>query len=154
MEEPIMIKVFISPLMLDYQQEIADLTRQCIQSRYIAGVKEMVWTDEEPALAQVDLLPPPRIETIHLMNYEGHAGDLILLGISTDFGVGNLHISIRDDQGNIVENGDGFEEPLGSGIWNYFATREVPSGTTVTVYAAATDSLGGVGTLSDSITIP
>ena len=86
-----MIKVFISPLMLEYQQEIADLTHQCIQSRYIAGVKEVVWTDEEP---------------------------------------------------------------LGSGIWNYFATMAIPSGTTVIVQAVAIDSLGGVGTLSEWTTVP
>jgi hypothetical protein len=149
-----MTKVFISPLMLDYQQEIADLTRQCIQSRYIAGVKEVVWTNEEPPLAQVDLLPPPRIETIHLVNYEGQVGDLILLAISDDFGVGNLHITFRDEQGNILESGDGFEEPLGSGIWNYFATTAVPSATHVILEAFATDSLGGVGTLSERITVP
>jgi hypothetical protein len=68
--------------------------------------------------------------------------------------VGNLHITIRDDQGNIVESGDAFEEPVGSGIWNYFATMAVPSGTHVIVDAFATDSLGGVGTLSEWITIP
>ena len=76
-----MIKVSISPLMLDDQQEIANLTHQCIQSRYIAGVKELVWTN--------------------------------------------------------------------SGIWNYFAARDVPSGTRVIVQTVATHSLGGVGTHSE-----
>lgn len=154
MEEPIMTKVFISPFIQGYQQEIAELTRECIQSRYIEGVDEVVWTNEEPPLAQDNLLPPPRIETLHLMNYEGHVNDLILLAISTEFGVGNLHITIRDDQRNIIESDDGFEDPLGSGIWNYLTTREVPSGTTVIVQAVATDNLGGVGTLSECTSIP
>ncbi len=144
-----MTKVFISPSLMEYRQEIADLTRQCIQSRYMAGVQEVVWTDDEPPLAQEDLLPPPRIETIHLMNYEGHVDDLILLAITTEFGVGSLHITIRDDQRNIVESGDGFEDPLGSGIWNYLTTSEIPSGTRVIVDAVAIDYLGGVGTHSE-----
>jgi hypothetical protein len=63
-------------------------------------------------------------------------------------------VIIMDNQRNVIESGDAFEEPVGSGIWNYFAAREVPSGTTVTVQAVATDSLGGVGTLSEWIMIP
>jgi len=147
-----MTKVFISPLLMEYRQEIAELTRECIQSRFFAEVED-VFTDDEPPLAQDNLLPPPRIETLHLMHYEGHVNDLILLAISTEFGVGNLHITIRDDGRNIIESGDGFEDPIGSGIWNYLTTREVPSGTRVTVHAVATDYLGGVGTLSESTTI-
>ena len=46
------------------------------------------------------------------------------------------------------------EGPIGSGEWFYFANVAVPSDTTVTVHAAATDSLGGVGTLSAETTIP
>jgi hypothetical protein len=53
-----------------------------------------------------------------------------------------------------VKSGDAFEEPVGSGIWNYLASRAVPSGTRVIVQAVATDSLGGVGILSEWTTIP
>ena len=104
-----MTKVFISPLMLEYRQAIADLTHQCIKSRHIAGVK--TYTGEDPSLAQVDPLPPPRMEMIDLMIYEGHVDDLILLATSDDFGIGNVHVTIRDDQGNVIEGGDAFEEP-------------------------------------------
>jgi hypothetical protein len=37
---------------------------------------------------------------------------------------------------------------------NYQSAAPVPPGTTVIVYAAATDTLGGVGALSERITIP
>jgi hypothetical protein len=59
-----------------------------------------------------------------------------------------------DDQGNAIESGDAFEEPVGSGFWDYFANVAVASGTTVIVQAIATDHLGGVGVLSQWTTIP
>ena len=61
---------------------------------------------------------------------------------------------LLDDQGNVIEGGDAFEEPVGSGFWDYFANVAVPSGTTVIVQAVATDPLRGVGALSQSKTIP
>jgi len=88
------------------------------------------------------------------MNYEGHIDDLILLATSDDFGIIDIRITIRDDQRNVFESGDAFEDPMGSGIWNYLATTEVPSDTHVIVQAVATDSLDAVGTLSESTTTP
>ena len=66
----------------------------------------------------------------------------------------HLHsICLANRAGASVEGGDDFEEPVGSGFWDYFANIAVASGTTVIVQAAATDSLGGVGTLTRWITI-
>jgi hypothetical protein len=137
--------------MLEYRQAIADLARQCIQSRHIAGVK--TYTGKDPSLAQVDLLPPPRIEMIHLMIYEGHVDDLIMLATSDDFGIENVHVVIMDDQGTIIESGDAEPWPVDPGLWNYMTIAAVPSGTSVIVSAAATDRLGGVGVRSERITV-
>ena len=61
---------------------------------------------------------------------------------------------IMDDQGNVIESGATFEEPVGSAFWGYFANVAVPSGTSVIVQAVATDHLGEVGVLSRWTTIP
>jgi hypothetical protein len=126
-----MTKVFLSPLLLSYRQEIADLARWCIKRKHIAGVDS--WDREEPVLAQADLLPPPQIEYIDLMSYEGQVHDLIMFFISEDFGLYNVHVIIKDERGHVIESGDAFTCMDNPDIWNYFTTTAVPSGTSVTV---------------------
>jgi hypothetical protein len=147
-----MTKVFLNPFLLQYQQDIVDLANECIKKKHIDGVKSM--DSGEPVLAQANLLPPPRIEYIDLLDYDGKLHDLILLLVSDDFGLGNVHVSIKDDKGTVIESGDAFACRDNPDIWNYFTSVPVPSGTSLTVYVMATDHLGGVGTLSEDTTIP
>jgi hypothetical protein len=148
-----MTKVFLKESVLKYRREMAERVRETIKEKYIAGVR--VWSNEEPPLAQVDLLCPPKIEMIDLMIYEGKVHDLILLVTSDDFGIWNLHVTIMDDKGNVIESGNAFQESDdGLGIWDYFTKVSVLSGTPVIAHATATDRLGGVGTLSADTTIP
>jgi hypothetical protein len=149
-----MTKVLCDESVFDYQREMAETVREVIRSQYIAGVK--VWDIREcgePPLAHADLLPPPTIEAIALMVYEGKVDDLIFVATSSDFGVWQVHVTIMDHRGNLIESGNAFEDPIGSGEWFYFGKVAVPSGTTVTVHVAATDRLGGVGALSTETTI-
>ena len=147
-----MTKVFIDAFGIAYRKQIAETVCEIIMGRHIAGVTARGCP--EPPLSQVNLMPPPMIEIIDLTIYEGNVNDLILLAASDLFGIWNVHLTISDDQGNIVESGDAVEEPVGSGIWKYFANIAIPSSTSVIVHAAATDSLGGVGTLRTGRTIP
>jgi hypothetical protein len=147
-----MTKVFLSPLLLSYRQEIADLASWCIKRKHIAGVQS--WDRGEPVLAQADLLPPPQIEHIDLMIYEGQVDDLIMFLISEDFGLHNVHVIIKDDKGNVIESGDAFTCVDSPDIWNYFTTTSVPSGACVTVHVIATDRVWGVGIHSEDKTIP
>jgi hypothetical protein len=149
-----MTKVVCDESILDYQREMAETVREVIRSQYIAGVK--VWDvpdSGETLLDHVDLLPPPGIEAIALMVYEGKVDDLIFVATSSDFGVWHVHITIMDHRGKLIESGNAFEDPIGSGEWFYFGKVAIPSGTTVTVHVAATDRLGGVAALSESTTI-
>jgi hypothetical protein len=93
--EPIMTKVFISPLLLAYRQEIADKTNRCIRYQYINGVN--TYTAEDPPLMCDDLLPPPSIELIDLMIYEGDVDDLIQVIAFDDFGIAELRVVIQDE---------------------------------------------------------
>ena len=74
-----MTKVLCDESVFDYQREMAETVREVIRSQYIAGVK--VWNSGEPPLAHTDLLPPPMIEAIGLMVYEGKVDDLIFVAV-------------------------------------------------------------------------
>lgn len=65
-----------------------------------------------------------------------------------NFGVSNVHVVIRDQQGNIIESGDAFHELNSPDIWNYLTT------VSVIVSAAATNRVGCMWVLSEEITIP
>jgi hypothetical protein len=147
-----MTKVILSKSLLEYRREMAEIVRQSVKESFIGGVK--AFHSGEPFLAHPDLLPPPKIEIIELTTYKGQIGDPIFLATSDDFGIWNVHMVVRDDKGNLIESGDAASFEDGSGCWDYMATASVPSGTSVTIYAAATDSLGGVGALSQSTTVP
>jgi hypothetical protein len=146
-----MTKVYVTQSILDYRQEMADLVRQTIKEKFIAGVKAP--RRGEPLFFQADLLPPPLIERFDLELYEGNDNDLIQIYTCDDFGTANVHVIVTDDQGNLIEAGDAEESSEGSGYWGHITTVSVPAGTPVTVYAAALDSLWGLGALSTSLTI-
>ena len=147
-----MTKLFLSPLLLHYRQYIADLSSQSIKRRYIAGMD--VWDGSEPVLAQDDLLPPPQIEAMDLMIYEGHVHDLLLFVISSVFGISHVRVLINDERGNVVESGDAFVCLDKPDIWHYFTTVPVPSGACVTVRVIASDRVLGIGIRSEEKTIP
>jgi len=108
----------------------------------------------EPPLAQPDLLHPPKIERLDLEFYDGRVKDLISIYTSDDFGIVNLYLIFRDEQGNLIERGNATEWPDEPNRWGYLTRAAVPSGRSVNVHAAAMDSLGAVGALSQSKTIP
>jgi len=132
---------------------MAEAVSDTIKASFIEGVKTFV-TEERFLTTTPELLPPPKIEVIELTSYQGNIGDLIFLATSTDFGIWNLHVVIRDDKGNIIESGDAFPFGDAPDCWDYVATATVPSGTSVIVYATATDGFWGVGALRTTGTIP
>jgi hypothetical protein len=138
-------------MLLGYWQEITETTSRSIKSRYIAGIR--TFTGDDPVLAQDDLLVPPRIDFISLEIYEGHVDDLIMLDTSTDFGIGQIRLTIRDEQGNLLESGDAAPWPDDPRFWDYLTKVPVPASTTVIVTATAMDVLGGVGRLSKRVTL-
>ena len=147
-----MTKVFISPLLLAYRQEIADRTNRCIRYQYINGVN--TYTAEDSPLMCDDLLPPPSIELIDLMIYEGHVADLIQVIAFDDFGIVGLRVVIQDEKGNHIESGNAGSWADCPELWHYMTACAVPSGTSVLVSAIATSRVGGVAVYSEQVTIP
>jgi hypothetical protein len=130
---------------------MAETVRQLIRENFIAGVK--TFTSPDPLLSGPDLLPPPRIEVIELNFYQGQVDDEIMLWVSSDFGLADVGVVILDERGNVIERGEANPFPESDECWSSVAEVPLPSGTFVTVQAAAIDCLGGVGTLKTAGTI-
>ena len=147
-----MTKVILTGFLLAYRKAMPKIVSRLIRESFIDGLK--VWSPSEPPLARPNLLPPPWIEAIELRFYQGQTDNMIVMAISDDFGVGNVHVILRDEAGKQIESGNAVPDPEYSGCWTYLTTTCVPSGTAVTVQAAATDRLGGVGVGRATRTIP
>lgn len=88
-----------------------------------------------------DFFHAPTIEAIDLSAYNGGVGNLIHITAGDDFGVVNVHVSITDENGAPIENGNAVETAAGSGHWVYTTTVSVEANVIVT--AVATDRPGG-----------
>ena len=93
------------------------------------------------------VLEPPRIESIFtdIRLRDGRLDGVIQIHTSDDFGVMDIFVTLRDDQGNHLESDYAMQNPYYEDHWGYIPSASLPSGTTVIVQAMAMDSLGGVG---------
>ena len=146
-----MTKVILSQSVLKYRREMAEAVSQTIKASFIEGVK--IFRLGDPPLAQPNLLPPPIVE-VALNFYEGKVDDPIFFTIFADFDVWSVHVVIRDEQGNMIESGEATQFEDTPDCWDYRATVSLPSGTPVTVSAAATDQLLNIGAARMVVTIP
>jgi hypothetical protein len=140
-----MTKVLFDGFILNYQRQMAEIFGEITKGKFIGG---------ESSLAQADLLSPPKVEKLDLFFYEGRADNLIWIHTSDDFGIVNLYLIFKHEQGNLIERGEAIPWPDEPNRWAYVTTASVPAGTAVTVYAAATDGFGGMGARSERIAIP
>ena len=74
------------------------------------------------ALMIADYFNAPIIHHVELSAYNGKAGDVISIRASDDFSVENVHVSISDDQGNPIENGNAVKTAEGTDLWLYTTT--------------------------------
>jgi hypothetical protein len=147
-----MTKVLIDRYGIEYRRKIAESVCEIIEVRHISGVTAQGCP--APPLDQLHLMPPPALEKIDLTTYKGRRQNVIQITTSDIFGIGNLRVRIQAENMTLLESGSAVESFVGSGHWNYLTGVSVPSGTSVIVYAAATDCLGGVGARSERIKIP
>jgi hypothetical protein len=146
-----MTKVFLSKSLLKYRREMAEAVSGTIKAGFIEGVK--IFRLGDPPLAQPDLLPPPKVEVAPNF-YQGQVDDPIFFTIFTDFDAWSVRVVLQDEDGNVIENGDAAQFEDASDCWDYRAVVSLPSGTKVTITAAATDQLGAVGVARMIVTIP
>lgn len=146
-----MTRVYVNKDYLAYQHEMAEVVRTVVKQKFIGGVKPSYGS--EPAWLPADLLPPPVIENLDFDLYEGCADNFILIQTSDDFGIINLVLILKDQDGNLIESGNAFDYPEEPNQWVYGTSVTVAAGTSVTVQAVATDQLGGLSTRSERVTV-
>jgi hypothetical protein len=74
-------------------------------------------------VAVADFLSVPEIENVDLSNYTGTPGDVIKVTASDDVMVKAVHISIINNDGSLVEEGDAIADVSGY-VWTYTAVQD------------------------------
>jgi len=158
------IKVWLSPLLLDYQITMAQWVAESREAKlnYAAQVED----DLEPFTGAVDiyapetpgLLTPPWIETVFPVFYfveNGEVEGLINLSTSDLFGIGQISVTLWDEAGNLLEEGDAELNKGCIGCWAYPVQKSMAPavGSTLTIRAVAIDPLGGMSIAEEKLTL-
>ncbi|MCJ2670288.1 MAG: hypothetical protein LN416_07255 [Candidatus Thermoplasmatota archaeon] len=93
-------------------------------------------------VAMRDYLRPPNVRDIGIEGYTGQPGEEIVVRAVDDCEVVSVHVAITHD-GEIVEEGDAYRDPLNTTLWRYSTTQENELPGTV-IEAYATDMPGNV----------
>jgi hypothetical protein len=93
------------------------------------------------ALAVGDFLNAPAVDEIDLSGYTGQIGGIIRIRASDDVKVDGVAVSIREQGGAVLEEGDTVWTPA-SATWNYTATTALAQGQAVSIEVTATDLPG------------
>lgn len=80
-------------------------------------------------------------------------GWLILIQTTECYRITSVYVHLEDDQGNPIESGYAFDNPIMENHWGYVPTAAVSPGTTVVVRAIAMDQLGGLGMKTERVTV-
>ncbi|MDR0384979.1 MAG: hypothetical protein LBH60_02755 [Prevotellaceae bacterium] len=72
-------------------------------------------------IAVADFFNAPDIETLDLSAYKGEVGDEIRITVSDDFAVKEVHVSISNADGSVVE--EGYASHISGNLWTYVATQ-------------------------------
>jgi hypothetical protein len=85
------------------------------------------------------------VDEIDLSEYNGTAGNPIVIRARDDFKVTRLLVVVSDTNGAEIESGEALETPPISGRWVYTTTSTVAQGTSVRVAVTVSDQPGGKG---------
>ncbi len=156
-----MIKVRLSPLMLEYRQmmkhQVNEARDEKLRLLAQAGmvIEDFPIRKDLPAPAKAGLLTHPKIKIswadIYLRN--GETDGLIQFNTSDEFGIEYIYVTLRDEAGNLLESGDAMRNEVCDGHWGYMPSEPFTIGTTVTVRAVAIDALGGLSVASKKCTV-
>lgn len=138
-----MTKVQMNQDLFDYMEMMKDTLRETLRQHFVAGVRHADVGEQQ--CIQGTLLPPD-VAAICLESYEGLGDDNDYIGVAVwhDYYIGDLQLTIRDDQGNLIEGGPLYPFDNNPELWDYLPTEPVPAGTTVVVQVVATDCMGDV----------
>jgi hypothetical protein len=138
-----MTRVLRGEYIFEYRRELARVLRRIKEDRFIDGLRCMDGAVTPPLLA--DVLPPPTVQKVDLLLYEGRVEDVILITTCDNYYITSVQVRILDARGRLIEQGEAEHGMKGSNVWGYFASVRVPAETEATIRVAATDRLGGIG---------
>ncbi|MDP4265754.1 MAG: hypothetical protein Q8941_24765 [Bacteroidota bacterium] len=99
-------------------------------------------------IAMTDALRPPVVESIHAESYAGRVGDPIIIRATDDFKVASVVVSIYNQAGDLVEQGNALARENGDEDWVYIASRENPEPAGAKISVVAMDLPGNQAFLS------
>lgn len=157
-------KIIFDPILLDAPHPMAEmLYRLQTQKESSFSARELFRSQMPSArgrrhysyeIYHDGLLLPPDILQIDLSDYDGQAGGCIFIAPASDAGSIKVYVSIRGEQGNLIESSRAIPIAPGAQEWGCAAIEPVPSGATVTVSVTAVDCVGGVRVVNRRITVP
>ncbi len=155
-------KVRLSPSLLGYFQEMTQCVNDIRDEKLrIAASTEI---NLEPFTDQIDipvsgsagLLTPPRIEILlpdfYLLE-DGQVEGIIHITTSDFFGIASIHVTLRDEAGNLLEQGAAMRDETCLGYWDYLPCVAPTVGASVIVRAVAADALGGMSIAEEKVTL-
>ena len=93
------------------------------------------------AVTVADFLNAPAVDEIDLAGYTGRSGEIIRVRASDDVEVKGVSVSVRDQQGNVLEQGAATWSTT-SETWSYTTTTNLTQGQSVSIEVSATDRPG------------
>jgi hypothetical protein len=149
----------MTPDLLHYRQEMAGLVHEARQGSAITGVTRPRLLPVEPreiaGLSMPGLLRPPRIETLYpsLQLLDGRLSGILQIQTSDEFGIVYVYVTLRDEQGDLIEDDYAMRNPIYEDHWGYMPSAPLPFGGRVIAQVIASDSLGATGVRTVSITV-
>ena len=98
-------------------------------------------------IAVIDALHAPVVENIQAENYKGIVDDPILVRATDNFKVARVVVSIADQQGIIIEQGDAIESK-NENEWVYYTKQQNAELSGILITAVATDLPGNSTSLN------
>jgi hypothetical protein len=102
-------------------------------------------------IAMMDALQAPVVESIQADNYHGHAGDPIIIRASDDFKVAVVLVSIYNQAGELVEEGNAIMRENEDVDWLYSVSHENPGYAGSKIIVITNDLPGNSASLSISV---
>lgn len=112
------------------------------RAEYAAGITDRKFSAFLVALT--DSLTAPRIDQVNISQYGGAKGDKIAIRATDDFKVTSVHVTISDNAGVVVEQGEAVLAPGAIDEWYYTATTFNTSIGGAKIKIAAYDKPGNV----------
>ncbi len=157
-----MTRLIPSPFLLVYYQEMMELVHHARQKPVGGGGRSHARRAEpcpptgRPAdLYMAGVLTPPLVEALwnSIRLRDGALDGFIQIVTADEFGVTDVHVTLLDEQGKVIESDYAIPDPCYEDYWAYLPSASVPPGTTITVRALAMDTLGATGMRTECVTV-